>query len=145
MLSTCKKLSRWQIVFQQLKQQGLQMEKNCKCPTDWLPLTWPGHRYGSGSGSVSARLQINSKIIVFVFVTLEFAACRKTFIMCLHLLPIFRVASYNITSGRTTTEGRGRAQSSPNETERDGTARLSVSIARWEILIKIFASLAPEN
>lgn len=51
------------------------------------------------SFSLSLSSEINWKIIVFVFVTLEFSPCRKTFIRCLQFLPIFRLPFWKLLKG----------------------------------------------
>lgn len=149
MLSTCKKLSRWQIVFQQLKQQGQQMGKLQM--SHWLTpsgrvlerLLATGQRTQVCIVAGSRRFassQINSKIIVFVFVTLEFAACRKTFIRCLHSAANISVGSYKITSGSRPEKGVLWVRL---------LAKLvsvsSVSIERWKILIKILSIGPPKT
>lgn len=134
MLCTCKKLSRWQIVFPTRKGQGrngkLQMphwltgnakgaeseRKGAKCDA-WRQIKrqWDSGQTGPHTSSsislsfpplpasLSLSSEINWKIIVFVFVTLEFSPCRKTFIRCLQFLPIFRLPFWKLLKGVVTT------------------------------------------
>lgn len=130
MLCTCKKLSRWQIVFPTRKGQGrngkLQMphwltgnakgegrgEVRCLATDKKTVRLWPDwttykQLYLPFFSPLSLRLslssEINWKIIVFVFVTLEFSPCRKTFIRCLQFLPIFRLPFWKLLKGVVTT------------------------------------------